>query len=68
MLVNRSDPLFQILDIRRVKVEVGIPESDVNALNAIKEANIIIAHGGAGITFEVLNLHKKLISVEYCTN
>lgn len=29
-----------------------------------KKANIIIAHGGGGITFEVLNLEKKLISVD----
>ena len=29
-----------------------------------KKANIVIAHGGAGITFEVLNLGKKLISIE----
>jgi UDP-N-acetylglucosamine transferase subunit ALG13 len=37
---------------------------DEDLLKYFKEANIIIAHGGAGITFEVLNLHKKLISVE----
>ena len=29
-----------------------------------KQADIIFAHGGAGITFEVLNLGKKLISIE----
>ncbi|HIJ01802.1 TPA: glycosyltransferase [Candidatus Woesearchaeota archaeon] len=28
-----------------------------------KKANLVIAHGGAGTTFEVLNLQKKLISV-----
>ncbi len=29
-----------------------------------KKANIVIAHGGAGTIFEVLNLGKKLIAVE----
>jgi beta-1,4-N-acetylglucosaminyltransferase len=33
-------------------------------LEYFKEASIVIAHGGAGITFEVLNLGKKLISIE----
>ncbi|MGA1867224.1 MAG: efflux RND transporter periplasmic adaptor subunit [bacterium] len=42
LLVSRSDPLFQILDTRRVKVEVGIPESDVEAISTLKEANITI--------------------------
>lgn len=28
------------------------------------KANIIIAHGGAGITFEALNMDKRLISIE----
>ena len=41
-LVNHSDPLFQILDTKRVKVEVGIPESDVYAINNIKEAQITV--------------------------
>ncbi|MGA2223590.1 MAG: PssE/Cps14G family polysaccharide biosynthesis glycosyltransferase [Syntrophobacteraceae bacterium] len=35
-----------------------------NVIKYFREANIVIAHGGAGITFEVLNLGKKLISVE----
>jgi UDP-N-acetylglucosamine transferase subunit ALG13 len=35
-----------------------------NVLKYYKEATVIIAHGGAGVTFEVLNLGKKLISVE----
>lgn len=29
-----------------------------------EKASIVVAHGGAGITFEVLNLGKKLISLE----
>lgn len=33
-------------------------------LGYFQKANIIIAHGGAGITFEVLNLGKKLISLD----
>lgn len=33
-------------------------------LKYFTEANIIVAHGGAGITFEVLNIGKTLISVE----
>jgi len=35
-----------------------------NIMKYFREASIVIAHGGAGITFEVLNLGKKLISVE----
>jgi beta-1,4-N-acetylglucosaminyltransferase len=33
-------------------------------LKYFEKADIVIAHGGAGITFEVLNLGKKLVSVE----
>ena len=29
-----------------------------------RKADIVVAHGGAGITFEVLNLGKKLISID----
>jgi len=42
LLVSRSDPLFQILDTSRVKVEVGVPESDVQAINNLEEAEIIV--------------------------
>jgi membrane fusion protein (multidrug efflux system) len=42
LLVSRSDPLFQILDTSRVKVEVGIPESDVQAISNLEEAEITI--------------------------
>ncbi len=42
LLVNRSDPLFQILDTRQVKVEVGIPESDVYAISNLNEAKITV--------------------------
>ncbi|MGA1825055.1 MAG: efflux RND transporter periplasmic adaptor subunit [bacterium] len=42
LLVSRADPLFQILDTERVKVEVGIPESDVQAVSSLEEADITI--------------------------
>jgi len=42
LLVSRADPLFQILDTRRVKVEVGIPESDVQAISDLEEAEITV--------------------------
>lgn len=42
LLISRADPLFQILDTRRVKVEVGIPESDVQAVNDLEEAEITV--------------------------
>ncbi|MGA1865135.1 MAG: efflux RND transporter periplasmic adaptor subunit [bacterium] len=42
LLVSRSDPLFQILDTSRVKVEVGVPESDVEAISNLQEAEITI--------------------------
>ena len=37
---------------------------DDDLLKYYEKADIVVAHGGAGITFEVLNLGKKLISVE----
>lgn len=37
---------------------------DDDLLKYYKKADIVVAHGGAGITFEVLNLGKKLIAVE----
>ena len=33
-------------------------------LKYFEKANIVIAHGGAGITFEVLNMGRKLISLD----
>lgn len=35
-----------------------------NIISYFKKANLVIAHGGAGTTYEVLSLGKKLISVE----
>jgi len=37
---------------------------DDDLFKFFEKANLIIAHGGAGITFEVLSLGKKLISVD----
>jgi beta-1,4-N-acetylglucosaminyltransferase len=37
---------------------------DDDLLKYYNKASIVISHGGAGIIFEVLNLGKKLISVE----
>ncbi|MGA1875600.1 MAG: efflux RND transporter periplasmic adaptor subunit [bacterium] len=46
LLVSRSDPIAQILDTRRVKVEVGIPEADVRAIQDLKEAFVEVAAAG----------------------
>ena len=37
---------------------------DNDLVKYFHNADIVVAHGGAGITFEVLNMGKKLISVE----
>lgn len=42
LLMNHSDPLFQILDTGRVKVEVGIPETDVHAISNLSKAEITV--------------------------
>jgi len=42
MLIERSNPIAQILDTRKVKVEVGIPESDIKAIQDLEEARIIV--------------------------
>ena len=40
--VKIGDPVAQILQIERVKVTVGVPESDVAAIFDLKEADVII--------------------------
>lgn len=46
-LVNRPDPIAQILDTNKVKVEIGIPESDIEAIQKLEEARITVeALGG----------------------
>jgi len=40
--LNHSDPVVEIIQIRRVKVKVGIPESDVEAVRRIKNFNVRI--------------------------
>ena len=72
-LVEAIDKIAPKLD-EEVVVQTGngkyIPRNckyftfDDDLLKYFEKANIVIAHGGAGITFEVLNLGKKLISVE----
>jgi RND family efflux transporter MFP subunit len=38
--VNFSDPIAEVLDIDRVKVSVGIPESDVSAVSAVENFEV----------------------------
>jgi membrane fusion protein, multidrug efflux system len=42
ILLRRGDPVSQIVDIGKLKVDVGIPESDVNAIQKITECNLTI--------------------------
>ena len=72
-LVETIDKIAPELD-EEVVLQVGnsnyLPKNckyftfDSDLIKYYNRADIIIAHGGAGITFEVLNLGKKLISVE----
>jgi beta-1,4-N-acetylglucosaminyltransferase len=72
-LVEAMDKIAPKLN-EEVVIQIGnrkyIPKNckyftfDEDLLKYFKNANIIISHGGAGITFEVLNLGKKLISIE----
>jgi len=49
--VNVGDPIAHIIDIDQVKVAVGIPESDVDAVRGIEEFDITIdALGGRVVT------------------
>jgi membrane fusion protein, multidrug efflux system len=40
--LNPGDPVVQILEIDKLKIEVGIPESDVNAVRRLKFFNMTI--------------------------
>src|SRR5271166_2158838 len=72
-LVEAIDKIAPKLDEELV-VQIGkrkyVPKNckyftfDDDLRKYFEEADIIIAHGGAGITFEVLNLGKKLICIE----
>jgi len=72
-LVEAMDRIAPKLN-EEVVIQIGnskyIPENcqyftfDNDLLQYYEKADIVIAHGGAGITFEVLNLGKKLISVD----
>ncbi len=47
LLVNRPDSIAQILDTNKIKVEIGIPESDIDAIQNLEEAQITVeALGG----------------------
>lgn len=43
MLLAHSDPVAQILDLARLKVEVAIPESDVTAVSQVDSCPLILA-------------------------
>lgn len=72
-LVEAMDKIAPEMD-EEVVIQMGngkyIPKNckhftfDDDLLKYFEKADIVVAHGGAGITFEVLNLGKKLISIE----
>jgi membrane fusion protein (multidrug efflux system) len=58
--VGVGDPVAQILEIDRVKVTVGVPESDVAAIFGLKEADVIIeALGGIRVKGEKIFLSRQ---------
>jgi membrane fusion protein (multidrug efflux system) len=58
--VGVGDPVAQILEIDRVKVTVGVPESDVAAIFGLKEADVIIeALGGIKVKGEKIFLSRQ---------
>ncbi len=48
LLVNRPDPIAQILDTNKIKVEIGIPESDIDAIQNLEKARITVEALGRG--------------------
>ena len=42
-LLDHGDPAFRLLDIDRLKVEVAIPEAEVNAVRSIDQCRIVFA-------------------------
>lgn len=72
-LVEAMDKIAPNLE-EEVVVQVGNSEYtprnctyftfDDDLFKYYERADIVVAHGGAGITFEVLNLGKKLISID----
>ena len=59
-----EDVVVQIGNHKYVPKNCKYFSFDDDLLKYFEKADIVIAHGGAGITFEVLNLCKKLISIE----
>ncbi len=62
--LNPGDPVAQILQIDKLKIEVGIPESDVDAVRKLKTFNITIdALEGKAYTGEYHYLYKTTDSL-----
>lgn len=60
LLLSISDPVAVILDIDRVKVSVGIPESDVDAVRKLSEFDLTIdALGGRAVHAKKLFFSKS---------
>ncbi len=43
MLLDHADPVAQIVDISKLKVNVAIPESDISAIQNIKQCQVVFA-------------------------
>lgn len=62
--VNPGDPIAQVLQMDQLKIEVGIPESDVDAVRRLKTFKVIIdALEGETITGAYHYLHKTTSSL-----
>ncbi len=62
--LNSGDPIVQVLQIDQLKIEVGIPESDVDAVRKLKSFDMTIdALGGQSYTGEYHYLYKTADSM-----
>lgn len=61
--IIKDDVMIQIGNAKYIPKHAKYFRLDPNFSQYLKKAKIVIAHGGAGITYETLALGKKLISV-----
>lgn len=57
-LVKADDPVAVVVDMGRMKMEIGIPEQDVSAVRSVRSCQVVVdsAAGGTVVTGEVTYL------------